>query len=111
MGPGRHPPLAFAPLLQLGRRVVAHGLQQPVAIRTGRIVRLDQAFVHQRIEEFEHLEFIHVVARADRLGGGHVEAAYEDRKTGQHRLLGRRQQVIRPVDQRLECVLAGHGGA
>lgn len=95
---------------QLGPGVVMDGFEQPVTDPAGDVVSLDEALVDQGVNQVENLELLDLSARAHRLGGGKVEAAREHREAGDRGLLGGRQQVIGPVHQRSQRLLARQGG-
>ena len=91
--------------------VVADGLQQAIAGAPGRLVALHEALGGQRGDVVDHVRDADRLAAAHCLGGIHVEAPGEHGAPSQRALLGRREEVVRPVDQRPERPLARQRGA
>ena len=101
------------------RRVPAHGLEQPVAAgprgcggrqrglpaREPPTVEHDERLVDEVGEQVEH------VAAGDGLGGLQREAPREDGEAAQQRLLVVGEELVAPVDGRLQGAVAGERGA
>ena len=96
-----------APRQQLPGRVVADALQQPVPV-VG-VIPLDQTLVHERQDLIEHRSVL--PGDGDEVGAVEVKPAGEHRQALEQFLLGRVKQIIRPVDQGLEGLLARQCGA
>ena len=94
--------------LELPRRVLPDGFQQPVAHWPGAgVVELHQVLVDQRPEMSDHLVRGHVTAGGDRLDGSQAEPPGEHGKAGEHVPLGGVQQLPGPVDHGKQRLLAG----
>ncbi len=68
-----------------------------------------QRFIDQLTQQVKYPTFVFFVANS--LDLLQVEAPGEDRQPAQQALLDRRQQVIAPIDQRPEGLMAGWRGA
>ncbi len=81
----------LAALAQPVARILAHGLEQPVAGLAGAFVGLHEALVVEGGEEAEHGRFVDGGAAADLLGRVQRPAAGKDGQPAQQGLLGRRR--------------------
>jgi hypothetical protein len=99
--------------------VLAQRLQQPVprAPRVGRGARLgggqeeDQGLLHQPGQQLDHRGRLDLPTGAHGLGGVQREAPREDRQPIEEDPLLVGQEVVAPVDRRLQGLLAGQRGA
>ena len=87
----------LARLLEPLQRIVADGVEQPVALALG-IVH-DQRFLHQPREQVEELGLGDDALAADRLGCLDGESAREHAQPAQQRPLAQVEQVVAPVDE------------
>jgi hypothetical protein len=90
--------------------IVADRLQQPVQGRALDLFGQDQALADQGGQMVQHLPFAGLPGRGDRFGGLQGPAPGEDRQPVQHELFRGGEQVIGPVDQGAESLMAGQGG-
>jgi hypothetical protein len=90
------------------QRVLANGLQQPVAFR--RHIVEHERLLHEVREQLEHIPGTHLVPRADRFGRFDGPAAGEHREPAQERALGRAEQLVAPVDRGAQRPLARQRG-
>ena len=86
--------------------VVDQRLQQPVARAVGPADDRDQRFVDETADQVDDVADRHVVAGAHPLGGGQIEPAGEHRQPPEHPLLVGEQQVVTPVDDTAQRLLA-----
>jgi len=89
--------------------VVADRLKQPIAGTAVQLFGLDQALVDQGGQAVQHQPFSGVISRGDRLGRLQGPASGEDRQLAEHDLLLGIEQVVGPVDQGAEGLMAGQG--
>jgi hypothetical protein len=80
-------------------RVLADGLEQPVAHPAVRVVDDDEGLVHQLTQHVDHIQRVELVTRQDCLRGSKITAACEHRQPVQRNTLCRGEQVIGPVDR------------
>ncbi len=102
--PGAYPGLV-AGFLQAFLRVMAHRVEQAVAL-AARLER-DERFLDQLRLQLEQVRWLDGVERRDRFGRFQRPAAGEHREAAQHRALVLGQQVVTPVDERAQRLLAG----
>src|SRR5450759_5301084 len=87
------------------KRVLAYGLQQPVASRPLSILDEYQRLIDERAEQVEHRVALEPVT------GGHLLGQVERPATGEHREAAQQrapvlaQQLIAPVDRRAQRLL------
>ena len=98
-------PCFVEPLL----RVLSHRLHQPVALAIG--LHGDKRFVDQVRQEIEYIALRYVAAGTHGFRGVERPAPRKDREPAQQRALVFRQQVVAPVDQRAQRLLARHRSA
>jgi len=82
--------------------ILAHGLQQPVADLSARLLGLRQRFVHQPAQQVQYLGGGDPFPRADRLRRPQRPAPREHREPLQQPLLPHAQQVVAPVQGRTQ---------
>ena len=112
----RDVPVAMAPLesgalsrlLETLDRVLAHGLQQPVAALAGSLLDVHQRLVDQPAEHGDGLAAPQRILGADVLGRLQPEAAGEHREPAQQHLLAGLEQLEAPGERRPQRLLAGH---
>ena len=102
--------LGAGPLGEAFGGVLADRLQQPVPRRTVKVFGLDQALVHQGGQQVQHLPVRGAAYRGDRFGGLQGPAPSEDRQPVEHHPLLRAEQVVGPVDQGSQGLMARQGG-
>ena len=90
--------------------VLTDRLQHPVTGRTAGLLGLHQALADQGSQQVKHLPFPGVARRGDRFGGRQRPAPGEDRQLVGHDPLAGIEQVVGPVDQRAEGLMAGRRG-
>ena len=97
--------VALAGLIELEQRVLARAFQQAVA-RAVAAIRRHQRALDQRPDLVDHGPL--VLPRFAQHGGGQLEreAADEHAEPPEHRLLGRGQQAVAPVERRHQRLLA-----
>ena len=91
--------------------VVADRLQQAIPRAPRRVVALYEALGGQRGDVVDHLRDADWLAAANRLGGIHVEAPGEDGAPSQGALFGGREEVVGPIDEGPERLLARERGS
>ena len=89
-------------------RVLAHRLQQPVALAPG--VHHDERLFDQGDQEVDGAGFARVAAVAHGSCSLQRPAAREHRQALQKGALGSRQQVVAPVDRGAQRLVVRHGG-
>src|SRR5262249_18647916 len=97
----------FTALQQPIPRILPHRFQKSIASAGGMLVIVKQALVRKAREEIQDIPFVHRNAAADSLGSLQVPSAREDGEPAEQRFLSFVQQVVAPVDQRLERLLSG----
>jgi hypothetical protein len=95
----------LAAVAQPERRVLAHRLEQPVAVRLPSVVDSDKRLVYQTGEHVEHAVLRKPIARADRLSRLELEPVGEHRQTAEQHALVVTEHVVAPVQRSLECLL------
>jgi hypothetical protein len=101
-------PLELGTLYQSLDGVLANRLEQTKTRRACNLLTDDQRLVHQPPEQV-HDGVVGIdegVLAADRLGCLQGPPARKDRQTSIHHLLGRRQEVVAPVERRSQGPLA-----
>ena len=92
------------------QRVVAQGLQQPIAelptAARHRRLNYDQGFVDEMAEELQHRARLDPVTAADRFSRRQAPVAGEDAEPAEDRPLLLRQQLVAPVHQRTDRLVA-----
>ena len=91
---------------QLLRGVFADCLEHAEAALADALLHHDERLVDQRRQQVQHLVGFDLVVGAHGLGGGQVKAAGEDGQPLQHRLFLRLQQLVGPIDQAAQRLLA-----
>ena len=107
--PVPHRPLRHRSPAACSRGVLAHRLQQPVARCAVARLGQHQRLVHQRVSRSSTPSPSIAVAGADRLGRLERPAPGEDRQPPEQRALRLAEQVVAPVDQRAQRLLARQG--
>src|SRR5215217_6856349 len=102
---------ALAALPQLVEGVLADGLEIFVARLASREVRDDEGFVHEAGQQVEDAAFLDGAAGSNPGGGPRRPAAGKNRKPPQQRLLAFGQEVVAPVEQRPQGLVAWKGRA
>ena len=87
-------------------RVLAQRVKHPVPGRCVLCTAQHQRLVHQRTQQVEDVQAVERRVGAHALGRSQVEAANEHAQALEQQLLGLRQQVVRPIDQRTQGLLA-----
>src|SRR5206468_2815242 len=91
--------------------VLADGLEEAVAGAVTALLADDERFVDQLSQQVEDLERLAGRRPADRLGGLQRPAAGEDRQAAEQRPLPFGEQVVTPIDERVQRLLARERGA
>ena len=87
-------------------RVLAHGLEQPVARHAVARLHDDERLVHQRRDAVEDVLGLERRAGADGFGGLQREAAVERGQAAQQHLLARAEQRVAPLHRRSQRAVA-----
>ncbi len=102
--------IAFGRFVQALPRILTHGFQQAVAPSFR--VRLDQRFLHQVAKHVERVgRFVIAPLGADASAASSVKPPGEDREARNSARSGSVEQVVAPVDQRAQRLLARQRGA
>ena len=91
---------------QLLGSVLPDRLQHPVPDLSQHGLHLDEGFIHQAGQEVQHLPRLQGSETTDRLRRRQIPAPNEDRQARQKHLLRRCQEIVTPVDQRTQRLLA-----
>ena len=98
--------LKFVGCKKLLQPVLANRLKQPVARFVGLGVQHDQRLFDQVREQFQHVVARHRRRTAHRLGGGQCPSPCELRESAPQHALGFAQQLVAPVDERAQRLVA-----
>ena len=93
---------------QLLGGIVADGLEEVIAGRRSNRLGLHEALVDERSEDLDDVVALDLVHCAHLFGGSERPSVHEDREPAQRPLLGRIEELERPVDGCSERLLAGH---
>ena len=103
-GPG------FPRVVELLPGVEPNGLEQPVAPRVGDVAPGHERLLHEPDEDVDDLGALEPVAGADGLDRSELEPAGEHRQAAEKQPLVGLEQVVAPLERRLEGLLAGRRG-
>jgi hypothetical protein len=98
----------FAGGVELVVRVRARRLEQPVTRRVVVRLRRDERLVDERLQQIEDVEFIAPVDRTDRRRTVERKAIDEHAQAPEECALPLVEEIVAPVDERVERLLPGH---
>ena len=98
--------IALARSGELLQRIGARRFEQPVAHRVSLRLGEHQRLIDQRRQHVEDVEFVEILAAADRDGSLERESVHEDPQPPEERALALVEQVVAPIDQGAQRLLA-----